>query len=209
MKKLDISKWNRREHFEFFSGYRDPIFGIVSPVDCTEAFSKSRRSGPSFFALYLFAVMRAVNAVENFRYRIVDNEVLIHEHIHCTTTIGRKDGTFAFSFVPYDPDFETFNLSLQAEIKEVNNSKGLRIHDEKRASRQDVIYFSAVPWTSFTGLKHAQKGPQNSVPMIAVGKAFEQADKMLLPVSVHAHHALMDGFHVAQFFQHLEQYLGT
>lgn len=35
---IDITHWNRREHFEFFSRFDDPFFGITTLVDFTKAY---------------------------------------------------------------------------------------------------------------------------------------------------------------------------
>ena len=35
---IDITHWNRREHFEFFSQFDDPFFGITTLVDFTKAY---------------------------------------------------------------------------------------------------------------------------------------------------------------------------
>ena len=40
----------------------------------------------SFFAIYLHECMKAINAVENFKYRIIDNEVFEYDVINASTT---------------------------------------------------------------------------------------------------------------------------
>lgn len=53
MEKLDLENWNRKEHFEFFSKFEEPFFGIVSEVDCTKTLNFSKQHSISFFAYYL------------------------------------------------------------------------------------------------------------------------------------------------------------
>jgi chloramphenicol O-acetyltransferase type A len=31
--KIDLATWNRKEHFEFFSTFEEPFFGITTPID--------------------------------------------------------------------------------------------------------------------------------------------------------------------------------
>ena len=50
MKILDQSSWKRKEHFDFFSKYEDPYFGIVSEIDCTKAYKLSKLRNQSFFS---------------------------------------------------------------------------------------------------------------------------------------------------------------
>ena len=76
MKKIDLSSWKRKEHFEFFSKMDSPIFGIVTEVDCDECYKNSKENGISFFANYLHKSMIAVNVVEdNSRKTLTENEL--------------------------------------------------------------------------------------------------------------------------------------
>jgi len=71
-----------------------------------------------------------------------------------------------------------------------------------------VAYFSAIPWVKFTSVEHAMNSKvPDSVPKIAFGKWEERDGKKFMPVSVHVHHALMDGLHVGQFYEMLQELL--
>lgn len=109
MKIIDVEKWNRKEHFEFFSKMDSPYFGFTTEIDCTKAYTYAKENGHSFFATYLHRSMVAVNAVDELKLRIVDNQVVLYNVIHAGTTIGRADGTFGFAFIPFSNDFNTFN----------------------------------------------------------------------------------------------------
>jgi len=45
--------------------------------------------------------------------------------------------------------------------------------------------------------------------MITFGKITEAGDRCTMPVSIHVHHALTDGLHVAQFVEQFERYLAA
>ena len=124
MKTIDIKTWKRREHFEFFAKFDEPFFGIVSEVDCSRAYATAKAQGYSFFAWYLHKSLLAVNGIDEFRYRIIDEQVVDCEEIHASSTIGRSDGTFAYSFVRFSPDFPTFHQALQEETVLVQKSTG-------------------------------------------------------------------------------------
>jgi Chloramphenicol O-acetyltransferase len=49
--------------------------------------------------------------------------------------------------------------------------------------------------------------PVDSIPRISWGKYFEEVGKIKLPLSVQAHHALVDGIHVGQFFNTFQEIL--
>jgi len=69
-----------------------------------------------------------------------------------------------------------------------------------------VIYHTTLPWMSFTSFAHARnKGRGESIPRIVFGKFEEDNSRLMLPLSVEVHHALMDGLHVGRFFTNFEE----
>lgn len=206
MKVIDIKNWKRKEHFEFFSGMKSPYFGIVTEVDCTETYKLAKENNESFFAHYLHKSMKAINSVEEFGYRIVNDEVIAFDVVHVGSTIARNDGTFGFSYFEYSDDFKIFNQNLQKEIDEVQNSTGLRIRNEELPPNH--IRHSTMPWTHFTGLLHPTDfDPKESIPKIVFGKFSEKNGRKMLPISLEAHHGLMDGFHLAKYLEELQNQL--
>lgn len=206
MRKIAIENWNRKEHYEFFKQFSNPFFGIVTEVDCTKAFDFAKENHISFFSSYMHKSMRAVNQVEEFKYRIINDEVVVFDVIHAGTTIGREDGTFGLAFVHFSEGFATFNKNMQAEIEAVKNSKGLRLNNED--VKYDLVRHSTLPWSTFTGLLHPTRNDSSeSVPKITFGKAFKREGKRFLPVSIEANHALADGFHIAKYLENFQRFL--
>lgn len=203
---IDLASWNRREHFAFFSAFEEPFFGVVAEVDVARAYARAKQRGLPFFQVYLHAVLRAVNAVDNLRYRIEDGRVVSFDVINASPTLTRPDTTFGFGFVPFAPDPDAFGRGLAAEMEAVRQSSGLRLNEN--AMRLDVVHFSALPWVSFTGLTHARAfAHPDSIPKISVGRYRAQGAQLLMPVAVNAHHGLADGYHVGLFFEELQRVL--
>ena len=199
-KILDQSNWNRKEHFDFFKEFDEPFFGIVTEFDCTKAYLISKKQKQSFFAYYLHKSICAINQVEEMRYRLIDEEIIIHNQIHASTTIGREDGTFAFTFVPFNLDFKIFNESLKAEVNNVQNSSGLRLIEGD--TRRDVIHYSSIPWNNFSGLTHARNYKiKDSCPKITFGKMFSKDGIKKMNVAIYVHHGLADGYHISKYLE--------
>lgn len=206
MKIIDLQSWNRREHFEFFSKMASPYFGIVTEVECTTAYDRSKQTGNSFFACYLHKSMVAVNSVNELKTRIVNDEVVLYDVIHAGTTIAREDGTFGFGFVPFSHEFSEFQAELQKEINAVKTCSGLRLNNDD--IKKDLIRHSSFPWRSFTALLHPTNlDNKESVPKITFGKFNIRDGRKYLPVSVEAHHGLADGIHIAQYLSEFERQL--
>ncbi|BDD11125.1 chloramphenicol acetyltransferase [Fulvitalea axinellae] len=203
---LDIENWNRKEHYEFFSAMNQPFFGLVVPVDCTKAYAYAKETGVSFYAYYLYQATRALNAVENLRYRIEDGQVVEYDCVHPSTTVGREDHTFGICFFEYSEDFGQFRKNLDAAQADIRARSGICL--DESTSRKDTIHVSAVPWVDFTGLRHEYDSRyEDSIPKMSFGKMTESEGKRKMSVSLDAHHGLVDGWHASQFFELFQRYL--
>jgi chloramphenicol O-acetyltransferase type A len=195
---LDLENWNRKEHFAHFSRMEEPFFGVTVEIDCTKAYQTAKSLNASFFIFYLHKTLVAVNAIENFKYRIAEDKIYINDRVDVSATIGREDGTFGFSLMEYNPEFKIFEKDACEEIERIQKTTGLftRSFDD-----DNVIHFSAIPWLNFTSLSHARSySYPDSCPKISFGKMITLDDgKKTMAMSVHVHHGLMDGLHVGQF----------
>lgn len=194
--KLEIDNWSRRDHFHFFNAFDEPFFGVTVELDCSLAYDYCKANEYSLFQYYLHKSLVAANEIENFRYRIIEDEVWEFDQVHASAVIYRADGTFGFSYIDFKVDFEEFSDLASSEIERVKNAAGLK----PAAGDQNVIHCSAMPWLNFKGLSHARHFQfKDSCPKFSYGQITEVNGRRLMPVSIHVNHALMDGFHVSKF----------
>ena len=194
--KLNLETWNRKQHFLFFKQMEEPFFGVTITVDCTKAYEKAKEMGVSFFTYYLHKTLVAVNSIEPFRYRIIDNEVYIFDRIDVSSTLLREDKTFGFSQIEYSKDLNQFAENTKKEITRIQSTTGLFT----REYSENLIHFSALPWINFTSFSHARSFTwPDSCPKISFGKMMEENGKKTMAMSLHVHHGLMDGYHVGLF----------
>jgi len=206
MKYLDINTWSRKQHFEHFRQLFDPYFAVTVNVDVTIAYKISKEKNIPFFVMYLHACLKAINSIENFRYRITeDNRIRIHEVIHASATIMRPDNTFGFSFIHFSEDFEVFYNNFKIEKERVITTTDLF----PPINSDGCIYCSALPWINFTGHKEPKNSINDSVTRLAFGKFVEKRDKLKMPVSITVNHALIDGYHVGLFFENYQKLLDS
>jgi chloramphenicol O-acetyltransferase type A len=203
---IDYKNWNRKEHFEWFNEFDEPFFGIVSEIDCTNAYLNSKKQNIPFYHNYLHKSLKAVNLIPEFRLRIEDNNVVSFDKIHASTTLGRTDNTYSMSFIEYNEDLSEFSKAMQLEEKRIKNSKGLGV--DSNTMRKNVIHYSSVPWFKITGLSHARNFKfKDSVPKITFGKFEIIANKKIMNIAINAHHGLMDGYHVGIYLKTLQELL--
>lgn len=199
---IDLDNWNRKEHFAFFSAFDDPFFGITTLVDFTSIYKQSKERKVSFFLYSLHYLLRGINETDAFKLRIEDGSVVRYDTIHISPTIGREDGTFGFGFFEYAPNLELFIQKALTETERVKNGSGLSFSEH--TGRADVIRYSALPWFTFSEMKHATSFKnEDSVPRVSTGKLIRENDKYVLPISICAHHGLMDGRDIAELLRKL------
>ena len=207
-RKLEIESWNRREHFEFFRVFEDPFFNVCLDIDVSNLVARCKADSElSFFAATLFFSLKAANEIEPFRYRLSDDEVVVHDVIHAGSTILREDNTFGFGYFEFTPDFNNFAEQVRDVISVVKQ----RPEALCRASEgDDVIRYSVLPWLPFSSFSHARaKFSGDSIPRIVFGKHREIDGQLQMPLSVEVHHALMDGLHVAEFVRRFQKDLDS
>ncbi|PLX12626.1 MAG: chloramphenicol acetyltransferase [Marinilabiliales bacterium] len=205
VKKIPINSWQRKEHYEFFSKLEKPYYEIVSEIDASLAFYKAKEYNCSFFIYYIFMAMKALNSIEEFRYRIKAGEVLLFDKIDLSSTIGREDNTFGFSYIEYNSDLEIFKTNTQKEIDAVKNSTGLRVRENEM--KLNVVHCTVTPWLKFSGLSLAMSSLNDCIPKITFGKCDTEKKVKTMPASIHAHHGLVDGYHAALYFERLQKLL--
>ncbi|MCD4685024.1 MAG: chloramphenicol acetyltransferase [Anaerolineae bacterium] len=204
MHYIDMDTWPRRDHFQLFRTWDFPHFNLCANVDITAFRPAVKRRGVSFTVAVLYVITRVANAIPEFRYRIRGDAVVEHEVVHPGTTILAADDLFIFCYLDYTEDFAAFATQATAQITKIREQSILTPNAEK----DDLSYTTAMPWVSFTSVMHPLKlSPVDSIPRIAWGKFFTEGARLKMPVSVQAHHGLVDGVHAGRYFERLQTYL--
>ena len=201
---IDTETWSRRHLFRLFKDYDSPSFNVCADVDATTLLDFTRARGLSFFVACHYLSTKTANEVESFRYRLRGDRVIVHERVDAGAIVLLEDESFTFVYFDFTEDFAAFHADAAARIE------GARAEPpplDARADRDDLVYHSVIPWVSFTSISHARDSRrQSGIPKISFGKYREAGGRLLMPVSVEVHHALMDGLHVGRYFERLEAY---
>lgn len=200
--KIDLDAYPRRAHFEYFRGLGYPYVGATVNLDATRFLQRTKAAGRPFFLSFLY---EAANAVEALRQRIVEDGIAQFAFCPTSHTVMRPDGTFVYCRLEANMPREEF-LAYAATQQKAALAGG-DIEDGEDAL--SYLFVSTVPWFSYTALVQAVPtgADADSNPRITWGRYFEQAGRTLIPVSLLAHHALVDGLHIGQFYQNLSERL--
>lgn len=204
MRRINMQTWPRRQHFEFFNTFDHPHFGMSTNVDLSKLYPFMKQHGYSNNIGIIYLIARTANAIPEFRLRLREGEVIEHEVVHPASTISSAEDLFNFCTFDYTEDFSTFEARAKRQIAKTRQETAL----QTKPGRDDLLYMSAIPWVSFTSFRHPMPfQPTDSMPRFAWGKFFNAGDRLLMPLDVQAHHALMDGFHIGKFFETIQEYL--
>lgn len=209
MTQIDINNWNRKEHFEFFYRMDYPQYNICMNIDVTRLVAFCKKEKLPFYYSMIHAATKVANEIENFKYRIRDGKVVLHDTIHPSfTQIDESVSAdlFKILLVGFKDDIREFVMDAERE----NANQKSYFDPQKLTGRDDLIYFSCIPWMVFTHVSHPiSLNRDDAVPRISWGKYFRDGDRILLPFSVQVHHALADGLHVGKYVERLQEYISA
>jgi len=205
MRKIDLENWDRRATFHFFKTFTEPLHGVCLRVDCTETFNYAKQHGLSISLSIVHRCLSASHLVENFCTRIIDGDVWRFDRIHGGSAIARPNGTIGFAHYGFRANLHEFEKEALIEVERVRKRE-----DIERFQGVNYIRFSTLPWFDFTSISHARDlAHEDSIPRITFGKITESNGRRTMPISIHVHHALADGLHVAGFVDHFQRLLAA
>lgn len=195
---LEMESYKRKGHFEYFNSMAYPYVGLTVDTDITGLLKTIRREGLPFFLTFCYCASRAANGVAEFRQRILDGKIIEFDRCQTSHTVALEDGTYCYCTLDSSMPFRNYIAYAKEEQEKAKRAPSIQ---EEESEALDKFFISTLPWLSYTALVQPVPFPADSNPRITWGKYFEQGDRILLPVSVLCHHALVDGRHIADFYR--------
>ncbi|WP_299820892.1 CatA-like O-acetyltransferase [uncultured Pontibacter sp.] len=198
---FETKGWEREEHFHFFRAFAQPFFNVHTEVDITNLYHYAKQEKLSIFLAYLHAATEGINATENFLLRLEGDGVVKYEGADISTTVLKDNKTVSFVHLPHHADIHTFCATASDIMAAVKKSNKLFYG----YSGPDVVHATTLPWFKLNGMEHAHANdPSDSIPKLAFGRLEFRNDQVILPLSVRVHHALVDGYHIHLFLEHMK-----
>lgn len=200
-REIDINSWKRRELFSHFSRLQLPHYFVAANIDVTNLIEYKRKHGLSFYLSIIYLSTKSLNRIENFQYRIKEGRVVKYDIIHTNFTHKRpEEDTFRFHTAP-------FKGTLQEYIKATSDA--IAHQDQLFGGLGDipnVAYFSCAPTLDTTCISNpGMEDPDDAIPRINWGKYVRRDGRWILNITVTVNHRFIDGYHIGQFFQFLQE----
>lgn len=205
-RRIDPDTWNRREHYEVFSRQSYPYIGVTVSVDVERLVVACREAGTRFSNAFMYAALRALNSVENLRYRIVDGEVVLCERVDPSFNVWHAENElFYFAYADYHRHFALFDAEVEEAKKQALTTRSL---NNENGDRADVVFVSSLPWFAFSDIIQPMGlTPDDAIPRLLWGRHSVGDGKGSMPFSLTGHHGLFDGWHVAKMLAEMERLL--
>lgn len=208
---IDIESSERKDSILFFKKFANPNISITSEVECTGAKEKAKLYNTTFFLYYTHAIMKAVNEIKEFKYRIdTDGNLVYYDTIHAEAIIRTgENGAYNTVRLTYHNDLKTFVNNASKKIRErAILSNRFSIDEADDTKETNLFLVSAVPGLSFTSMTFAQaQGMEGLYPVSLIGKVITREGKEYIPIAICVNHALIDGYHLDKFYSRITELL--
>jgi len=144
MEYIDLDTWRRKGHYEFFHRMDYPQFNICMDIDVSNFLKITKQKELSFYYSMVFAVTTVINQIENFKYRIREDKVVLHDKIHLSFTDMNKDEkNDLFKLVTVELSDDIYEFEKIAKEASVNQKDYFGL--DKLIGRDDLIYITCIP----------------------------------------------------------------
>lgn len=202
---VDLRNYSRNNFYQYFKRFEVPVNSRTIQVDITNLKIYLKDKNLRFFQPLIYLLTKASNQVPQFRHRIIQDDLVEFDYIFPVFTLLHVDNNPYFINGVYTGVF-SHDYKINLEISDKFEPELL---EKDRLDNQGHIIFSNVPWYSFTAMTLPYSSEHASVPVISIGKFYEDNLRIKIPIAIQTNHALVDGFHVGQLLQAFEDYCNS
>ena len=198
MKKIDLECYKRRALFDAFKDREVPYFSTTVSVEITPFKAWADQHACGFFVPLSYLISIAVNRVPELRQRIIRGKLYEFDIVHPGYTVLLEDETFSFCDARHFDQFGAYLEHANAKIRQAR-----QFPEQGVGEKHHMFFITSLPWFSFTSITHPYSEQYGSIPIVTIGKYFDQGNQLLIPIGIQVHHGVVDGFHVGRFYDRL------
>lgn len=221
---IDLNTYPHRAHLEYFMSMQSPHLCITAEVDVTDLKAFCKREKCSFFLAFLHVVALSADSVPVFRQRLhllSEEERKLPEHSGAPTEGYLKDleireyaesptshtescpnDLYCYCTLSHHVPWEEYIVKATEAQMRARNNASLDEDDEI----EGFYFASSIPWINYTEVVHPMVDRYDSNPKFGWGKFKEDfRGRLMMPVTVAAHHGLIDGIMLGRFYDNLDK----
>ena len=203
---IDLQTWPRGQMFYYFSQMAPTGYSMTVNVDVTEMRKTIREAGLKFFPAYLWLVTKNLNRQTEFKVAEKDGVLGFYDSLRpLYASFHENDHTFSLMWTEYTDGFLQFHQAYLENQAQFGHNHGV-LCQPQTPPPANAYTVSCVPWVSFTHFAvHSYENKPYYFPSVEAGKFFEEAGRILMPLSITCHHATTDGYHIKCFLDSLQE----
>ena len=203
---IDLQTWPRGQMFYYFSQMAPAGYSITVQVDVTALRKTLKEAGRKFFPAYLWLVTKNLNRQTEFKVAEKDGVLGFYDSLRpLYASFHENDHTFSLMWTEYTDDFLQFHQAYLENQAQFGHNHGV-LCQPQTPPPANAYTVSCVPWVSFTHFAvHSYENKPYYFPSVEAGKFFEEAGRILMPLSITCHHATTDGYHIKCFLDSLQE----
>jgi len=184
-----VESYFRQQHFDFFRPYPNPFYSITFELDATALKAFVKEKGYPVYLNLCYFLTKAMQEVEDFRYRLLDDQIVLYKTLHLGITVPSADGLFSFAHYDFHPKVDIFN---QRAASHADEGRGEATLETKKHT--NYTYCTAIPGVTFTSFVHATpEDTTDGAARIAFGQFTERQGRLIVPVGMTVNHIFIDG----------------
>ncbi len=202
---IDMQKLDRADYFYYFMSEGTTIEFTVK-IDATKVLKMCKREGLNFHAVMLYRFYKGINTIENFKYDILNDKLIKWNKIVPTfSSMNKNSKLFYTLYADMQEKCDDYNARYKEIVEKYAESTTIV---PQGSLPENIFNVSCIPWLHFEHFSSNSKTMENKiVKMITFGKYEQVNDCYILPLTIQVSHAIADGYHVALFFERLQEEL--
>ena len=200
---VDRASWSRRPAFWYYTEAAPTAYSVTCRLDVTNTRQALKEAGLRFFPAYVWLVTEAISHQSAFRLAERDG-VLGHwsQLVPAYPRLCREDCSTALLWTAHQPSFRGFHAAYLADCARYPAQGDLLTRKGPPPENSYVI--SCIPWFTFDSFALQTQRPKGYFfPSFEAGAFQEQDSRIWMPLSITAHHAAADGWHLKGFLEEL------
>ncbi len=205
---IKIEDLKNIKQYKWFRTFSNPCYSFNVKMDVTNLVKYSKDNKQSFFINTLYLLTSALNRIDKFRMREVNNEIRLYDKINPSFIVMTSSGIFENVDFEMCFDYVSFYKKAHTLIEEVK--KHTSVKEEFNSSKLfNEFYITCIPWLSLESMSHPlidNDYESLSCPRICWDKYRVENDKIIMNLNITVNHCFVDGYHLALAFNLIQDY---
>ena len=190
-----------------FMDFLSSRYSISARLNVEKLWKYCKNSDESFFILSLGCLMNAVNSVDEFKRRIIDDKVIEYDYLEATSPIMNEDEKIYREMRVETPqnfsdihEWHDYVRKVSSDILSGKND-GFTLAMEKR-DIENIANFSCIPWVDFDSITTCVVTSRQIQPLITWGKVNENYE---MTVAIRVNHIFVNGREIGYFYENAQK----